>query len=297
MSGLRTTLLTLSLSKGRPELVEGFIVSLLAVPGLELWWLGQSGFRARAVDGGPTIYLDPFLAARDDRSWQAPITPADLASGDLVLCSHEHGDHFDRPSLKAAASAAGSRFSLVLPRPLADTAIAELGLPSERVIGAQPGEAIDRDGVHIEPVPARHGVHVSDAYNFGEQLSNGLTRYLGYVVELGGVRIYHAGDCIPYPEQVETVKALRPNLALLPINGRDFYRETERNLVGNMDFREAARLANDIGAEVLVPMHWELFAHNRGYPGDLVTYVANTFPQLSVLVLGRGARFTYITTT
>jgi L-ascorbate metabolism protein UlaG (beta-lactamase superfamily) len=102
--------------------------------------------------------------------------------------------------------------------------------------------------------------------------------------------VYHAGDCIPYPGQVERVRALRPNVACLPINGRDFFREREHNIVGNMDFREAARLAHDLGVEVLVPMHWELFETNRGYPGDLVTFAATAFPQLTVLVMGRGAR-------
>jgi L-ascorbate metabolism protein UlaG (beta-lactamase superfamily) len=164
------------------------------------------------------------------------------------------------------------------------------------VIGAQPDEHIDRFGVRIYPVPASHGVNVSDAYNPGEQLSNGLVRYLGYVVEMAGVRVYHAGDCIPYAGQAERVRAQKPHLALLPINGRDFFRETERNLVGNMDAREAARLAHDVGAQVLVPMHWELFAHNRGYPNDLVGYAMATYPELTVLVMGRGARFTYTAT-
>jgi L-ascorbate metabolism protein UlaG (beta-lactamase superfamily) len=110
------------------------------------------------------------------------------------------------------------------------------------------------------------------------------------------MRVYHAGDCIPYAGQVERLRALRPHLALLPINGRDFFRETERNIVGNMDFREAARLASDVGVELLIPMHWELFPQNRGYPGDLLAYAADAFPGLSVLVMGRGARFTFVPT-
>ena len=79
---------------------------------------------------------------------------------------------------------------------------------------------------------------------------------------------------------------------LLPINVA--LSETERNTVGNMDVSEAARLAHDAGAQVLVPMHWELFPHNRGFPADLVGYVGSTYPDLSVLVLGRGARFTFL---
>ncbi len=266
------------------------------MPGLELWWLGQAGFRLRPLDGGPTLFIDPYLLRRDDRSWQAPASAADLAVADLVLSTHEHTDHFDRPTLQAAAGEGGSRFTLVVPAPLIDDAVA-LGLPEDRVLGAVPGVPISRDGVQINPVPARHGVNVSDSYNFGEALSSGQTRYLGYVVELGSVRVYHAGDCIPYVDQISVVRELRPEVALLPINGRDFFRESENNIVGNMDFREAARIAHDIGARVLVPMHWELFARNRGYPGDLVTYVTSTYPELTTVVLGRGARFSYVAAT
>jgi L-ascorbate metabolism protein UlaG (beta-lactamase superfamily) len=257
---------------------------------LELFWIGQAGFRLRDPAGGPTVFCDPFITRGDDRSWQAPIDPAALAGADLILVSHEHTDHLDRPALRAAARFGGSRFTLVVPRPLVDQACSEFDLPAERVVGAQPEAVIEREGVRVHPVPARHGIDVSDAYTFGEELSDGLVRYLGYVVEIGGVRAYHAGDCIPYVGQAERLKTLRPYVALLPINGRDFFRETEHNIVGNMDSREAARLASDIGAEVLVPMHWELFAHNRGFPGDLVSYVSVHYPRLSVLVMGRGAR-------
>jgi L-ascorbate metabolism protein UlaG (beta-lactamase superfamily) len=266
--------------------------------GLELWWLGQAGFRLRDPGHGPTIFCDPFLTRSDRRTWQAPVDAAALAHADLVLVSHEHTDHLDRPTLKAAAAAPGSRFSLVVPRPLLAELASELGLPPDRLVGAQPDTPIERLGVRISPVPACHGVNVADAYTFGEDLtdSNGLVRYLGYVVELGGVRVYHAGDCIPYAGQVERLRALEPQVALLPINGRDFFRETEHNIVGNMDYREAARLASDIGVQLLIPMHWELFAHNRGYPDHLVGYVAENFPELSVLLMGRGTTFTYVPT-
>src|SRR5438874_5309491 len=259
---------------------------------LELWWLGQAGFGLRDAAGGPRVFCDPYLSISDDRAWQAPIDPAGLANqADLILVSHEHTDHFDRPTLALAVRLPNTHFQLVLPRPLVADAEA-LGIPPDRVIGAQPDEPIDLAGVHVHPVPARHGIEVVDAYNFGEDLSNGLTRYLGYVIELGGLRVYHAGDCSLYPGQIERLRALRPTVALLPINGRDFFRESEQDIVGNMDFREAARLANDMGVQVLVPMHWELFAHNRGFPGDLVTYAASQFPELTVLVMGRGARLT-----
>lgn len=258
---------------------------------LELWWLGQSGFRLRDGAGsGPTLFCDPFLSPNDARSWAAPLDPSELArQADVVLVSHEHIDHFDQPTLRAAAAAPGAHFTLILPRPLVDKALA-LGIPADRVIGAQPDESIHVNGLSVHPLPARHGVDVSDAYDFGEALSGGLVRYLGYVVEVGGVRVYHAGDCTPYPVQADRLRALETQVVCLPINGRDFFREHEHNIVGNMDFREAARVASDAGAEVLVPMHWELFPLNRGFPGDLVAFAAEHFPRLTVLVMGRGAR-------
>jgi L-ascorbate metabolism protein UlaG (beta-lactamase superfamily) len=136
-------------------------------------------------------------------------------------------------------------------------------------------------------------VNVSDAYTFGEELSHGRVRYLGYVVELGGERLYHAGDCIPYEGQTERLRQLAPSVVCLPINGRDFFRESEANIVGNMDFREAARVAHEVGASTLVPMHWELFAGNRGFPGDLVSYTSTQYPELTVVVMGRGARIRF----
>jgi L-ascorbate metabolism protein UlaG (beta-lactamase superfamily) len=240
------------------------------------------------------VFVDPFLSPHEARTWQAPLRPDDMGrQADVILCTHQHLDHFDQPALKAAAATEGAHFRLVVPRPIVEMAV-DLGIPRERVIGAQPGEPLGFTEARVHPVPARHGVDVSDAYNFGEQRSHGLVRYLGYVIELGDVRVYHAGDCIPYQGQGDTVGAFHPHLALLPINGRDFYRETEQNLVGNMDFREAARLAVDLGVQALVPMHWELFPHNRGFPGDLVAYVEQFLPRLTVLTFGRSGRFTFV---
>lgn len=265
------------------------------MPSLEIWWLGQSGFRLRDPDSGTVVFVDPFLSPHQGRIWQAPISPAEMGrQADVILCTHQHLDHFDQPALKSAAAVENASFTLVVPRPIVDLAV-DLGIPHERVIGAQPRDSLELSGATVHAVPARHGVDVSDAYTFGEQLSNGLVRYLGYVVELGGVRAYHAGDTVPYASQADIVSAFRPHLALLPINGRDFYRETERNFVGNMDVREAARLASDLEVEAMLPMHWELLPRNRGFPGDLVAYVTEFHPQLTVLTLGRGGRLRFLT--
>lgn len=256
-------------------------------------WLGKPGFRRREPSGGSVVFVDPFLSSHPIRTWEAPISPQELGCQvDVILCTHQHRDQFERPALKTAAAAPGAGFTLVVPQPIVDVAV-DLGIPREPVIGAQPRESLEVATVNVHPVPARHGVAVSDAYTFDELLSDGLLHYQGSVVEMSGARAYHAGDCIPYDDQAEIVGGLHPQLALLPIIARDFCREGERNIVGNVDFREAARLTADLGAQALIPMHSEMLPHNRRFPGDLVASVAEFHPHMTMLTFGRSGRFAY----
>jgi L-ascorbate metabolism protein UlaG (beta-lactamase superfamily) len=133
---------------------------------------------------------------------------------------------------------------------------------------------------------------MADAYGFGEQLSGGLVRFLGYVVELGGVRVYHAGDTIHYDGMEDRLRELAIDVAMLPINGRDPEREA-KDIVGNLNEREAAWLAHEIGAEVLLPMHHDLFARNRGYPAHVVEFVERDRRDVEVLVPVRDVPFVF----
>lgn len=139
----------------------------------------------------------------------------------------------------------------------------------------------------INAVPARHGVRVEDAYTFGEELSGGLMRYVGYVFAAPGVAVYHAGDTILYDGMLDRLRPFRIEVALLPINGRDADREA-RGLVGNLDAREAVELARGMGAAVLVPMHYDMFGHNTGRPEEVVALARANGHSLRVEVLERG---------
>ena len=104
------------------------------------------------------------------------------------------------------------------------------------------------------------------------------------------VSVYHSGDTLVTDGLREAIAALPPiDVALLPINGRDFYREA-LGFVGNMDGREAVRLAEESAIRLLVPMHWDLFAGNTVPPGRAVDEAART-PTLHVLTLARFVPF------
>jgi L-ascorbate metabolism protein UlaG (beta-lactamase superfamily) len=253
-----------------------------------LWWLGQASF---ALQGrSTTILIDPFLSDYPGRQFPSPF-PASKASGvDLILITHEHVDHLDRPIVPDLADASPeARF--VVPRPLVEE-LYGLGVAPRRVVGVQPGEDVSLAEVTIHPVPAMHGIHPADAYTFGQQASGGLYRFLGYVVNVGGVHIYHAGDTVHYKGMETWLRPLNVDVALLPINGRDEKREAE-DIVGNLDHAEAARLASDIGANLLIPMHYDMFAENPGYPEKAAEIARERYPDLSVLLLSRNRLFVH----
>lgn len=247
--------------------------------GVGLNWLGQAGFVLRAT--GTTVLIDPFLAPWNGRLYESALPPARAEGVDLVLCTHEHVDHFDASSAPAIAAASpGAVF--VVPAPITDM-VAEAGVAPDRVVGVQPGDDLELAGLRIRPVPAMHGVTMEDAYGFGEELSGGLTRFLGFVLDAGGVRLYHAGDTIGFDGMEATLREMAIDVGMLPINGRDPEREA-RGIVGNLSEREAAWLAREARFDLLIPMHYDLFARNRGYPGHLVDSVERDHPGVPVFV-------------
>jgi L-ascorbate 6-phosphate lactonase len=253
-----------------------------------LAWIGQAGFVVRA--GSATALVDPFLAPHDGREYESSVSPERAEGVDVVLCTHEHVDHFDAVSAPAIAKASpGAVF--VVPTPIVDM-VTEVGIGGDRVAGIQPGEVLEIAGLTIRAVPAMHGVTMEDAYGFGEELSGGLVRFVGFVVDAAGVRLYHAGDTIHFPGMEGSLRDLSVDLAMLPINGRDPEREA-RGIVGNLSEREAAWLAGAIGAEAVVPMHYDLFARNRGYPSRLVESVERDHPGVHVLVPSRDRPFVW----
>jgi L-ascorbate metabolism protein UlaG (beta-lactamase superfamily) len=253
-----------------------------------LAWLGQAGFVVRGA--GVTALLDPFLSPFEGRLYESSIEPERARNIDVVLCTHEHVDHFDAASAPAPTRASpGAVF--VVPTPILDM-VTEVGISAHRVVGLQPGAPLELGGLSVCAIPAMHGVTMEDAYGFGEGLSNGLIRFLGYVVDVGGVRIYHAGDTILYDGMEDRLRELGVDVAMLPINGRDPEREA-RDIVGNLSEREAAWLAAQIGTEVLLPMHYDLFAGNRGYPAHVVESIEREHPGTMVLVPGRDVPFLF----
>lgn len=270
-----------------PQLVH--LAGLSLWPGqVALWWLGQAGFILRGPD--VTVLVDPFLAEGYDRLVPPAFRPEQAIGVDVIACTHDHIDHLDTDSFPGLAAASPAA-RIVVPRPVV-ARVTGLGIAAGRVIGVQPGEPISLPGVTIQAIPAAHGVNVEDAYNFGEALSGGSIRYLGYVFDINGARVCHAGDTLAYPGLSDQMRRLAVEVALMPINGRDQRREG-LNLVGNMDYRDAAHVAADAEVDLLIPIHYDMFPGNEGYPAHLVDFAQRAYPSLAVLIPTRDRLFVY----
>jgi L-ascorbate metabolism protein UlaG (beta-lactamase superfamily) len=183
-------------------------------------WFRQSALRWSG--DGRTIYIDPWG------------TPDDAPPADLILITHAHFDHFQPDEIERLRT---DRTQLVAPRDVAD----EL---TGSVTPVAPGGSHQVAGVSFSTVPAYNTR--DEALEFHPR-SKG---WVGYVIDLGGVSCYHAGDTDHAPELDE----VRADVAFLPIGG-----------TFTMEVDEAAGLARSITPSVAVPFHYGFVV---GSPSD-----------------------------
>ncbi len=226
--------------------------------GISLWWLGQSGFLIKSRLG--RVLLDPYLSDSLTKKYEntdkphvrltrQAISPGNLASIDIVTSSHNHTDHLDAETL-TAVFATNPAASFVIPEANRAFVASRLECEPAWPLGLTDGQSLTIGGIVFHAVPAAH--------NEIERDEQGLCRCLGYVVQIGEVTVYHSGDTLFYPEMADLLKPFDVDIALLPINGN----RPERRVAGNLFGDEAAQLAYDIGAKLVVPCHYDMFEFN-----------------------------------
>ena len=231
--------------------------------------LGQHSFILRTASH--QIAFDPYLTAEPDRLVSPPVGPEELAGCDLILGSHDHGDHIDRPSLPAIAAAA-KRAVMLVPEAVRAT----VPFPPERLKGMNDGGVFEADGVRVTAVAAAHELLDRDP-------ATGLCPYLGFVVETDDITVYHSGDCCIYEGLQTKLSRWRFDLMMLPINGRDAKR-LRNNCIGNMTYQEAVDLAGALKPALVVPAHFDMFAMNLADPQLFRDYLEVKYPGLKTQI-------------
>lgn len=169
-------------------------------------WLGHDGFR---IDAEKTIYIDPFQIS-------------DGPQADLILITHEHFDHCSPDDIAKIQQA----------NTVIVTEKDSAGKLSGNIKEIKPGDTLTVEGIKIEAVPS---------YNTDKDFHPQANSWLGFIVEIEGVKIYHSGDADLIPE----MKDLNVDIALLPVSG---------TYVMTADQAVAAALA--INPKLAIPMHY-----------------------------------------
>ena len=227
--------------------------------GFAVWWLGQSGFLVKTRGG--VILFDPYLsdsltkkyAGTDKphvRMTERPIDPIRLDMVDVVTSSHNHTDHLDAETLGPLPCKV-----LLLPEANIPFALNRVGQRS----GLVPLPMWDGYRLEVGGIPF-HGI--TAAHNEVKRDENGKPEFMGFVAEFPGGCVYHSGDTLMHDGLTEQLQPFDIDLALLPINGN----RPERRVAGNLFGDEAARLANTIGAKLVVPCHYDMFTFNTESP-------------------------------
>jgi len=173
---------------------------------VKITWLGHASFK---VEEKSRVYIDPWKIKETEKA-------------DLVLITHSHYDHLSPEDVEKIQ---GERTSIVVPYD-------GVGKLRGNVRGIAPGESISVNDVNIQAVPA---------YNVGKSYHPKGNKWVGYVVEIGGISIYHAGDTDFIPE----MKEINPYVALLPIGG-----------TYTMGVDDALRAVESLNPHIVIPMHY-----------------------------------------
>jgi L-ascorbate metabolism protein UlaG (beta-lactamase superfamily) len=249
-----------------------------------LWWLGQSGFLLHSRSA--TILFDPYLSdslmkkyGNTDkphvRITERVISPARLTGIDVITSSHNHTDHLDAETLLPLLDA-NPQAKLLISRANRSFVMERLGKIEPRLVELDAGESVTVAGAVFHGIPAAHNTVERDEY--------GCCRFLGYVVQIDGQTIYHSGDTLMHDGLIPALKPAGVNVALVPINGN----KPERRVAGNMDGREAARLAREIKAGLAVPHHFDMFEFNTASPDEFIAECRRLGQLCCVLRNGEG---------
>jgi len=188
---------------------------MLEYKGLKIEWLGHACFK---IKDDFVVYIDPFKIKKD--------------RADVILITHEHFDHCSLEDIEKIWHE-GTKI-------IASTQCKDILKPGWDVKFMRPGDKITVKGLAVEAVPA---------YNIGKKFHPKADEKLGYVVEVDGVRIYHAGDTDLIPE-MSSLKNI--DIALLPVGG-----------TYTMNAEEAAKAASTIKPKIAIPMHYGSIVGSR----------------------------------
>lgn len=186
---------------------------------MTITYLGHAAF---LLSGEKNIIIDPFLKENP----QAALTVERLPKIDFVLVTHDHDDHLG----DAVTIAKKHNATLLAIFELATSDdVRQSGIKAE---GMNIGGTYRQNNLAISMTQALHSATLGDP--------------AGFVVEMEGKRVYHAGDTGLFSDMALIPKIFGSlDIALLPIGGYFV-----------MDVKQAAMAVKLLYPKFTVPMHY-----------------------------------------
>lgn len=146
---------------------------------------------------------------------------------DYIFSTHSHYDHFSIEDIKKVITPNTVLIAVESARKEALKLVEE-----ERLIIVEPNKKYNINNIEFE---------TTYAYNQNKNFHPKENNWVGYIINLDGEKYYIAGDTDNIPE----IQNIEADIAFLPIGG-----------TYTMNYKEAAKLANIIKAEIVIPTHY-----------------------------------------
>jgi L-ascorbate metabolism protein UlaG (beta-lactamase superfamily) len=238
-------------------------------------WYGHACVELR-TPGGKVVLFDPWFG-----NPTSPKPADEVERCDVMLVSHGHHDHLGALPMQieqadALAIARRTRPTWPCIHEMSLWLGAVLGDGAE-VVGMNKGGTVEAAGLRVTMTHAQHSAGDWVAGE-GTRGSVYLGEPVGFVVELeDGLRVYFAGDTDVFGD-MQLIGALhRPEVAFLPIGGHY-----------TMGPEGAARAAQLLGVQVVVPIHYGTFPVLAGTPARLRDELAALGAEVDVVAAERG---------
>lgn len=186
----------------------------------EIKWFGHASFSFVDNNGNRIYYVDPF-----------DLKVKKLEQADIIFITHAHSDHFSPGDIAKILKDNTVVVATV-------DVLGKINISDEQKFEVSPNQEYTIKGFSFRTIPAYN--NHPDKLNFHPKVNN----WVGYIFNLNGKKIYHAGDT----DFIEEMKLLRDehlDVAMLPMGG-----------TYTMDVDEAAQAANAICAKITIPMHY-----------------------------------------
>lgn len=162
------------------------------------------------------IYFDPFKIEKN------------YNDADVIFITHDHYDHYSEEDIDKVKT---SDTIIVVPEDLI-IKLLKKGFKKENIITVKPNERYEIKNMKFETIPA---------YNTNKQFHPKENEWVGYLIEIDGITYYITGDT----DITEENKKIKCDVAFVPVGG-----------TFTMDYKEAAKLINEIKPKVAVPTHY-----------------------------------------